>query len=306
MIFPMAGSPYRSVTNTTKASTIWSRVAFFAQWTMIGQTSRKWYPFKDICSLTQGLRHRVHQGIETGDLSLHVTAFSWPTFLYPEGQYDPTDPSKGLFGGEPLVRVCIFANPPYSLPTLIIPFQAFQCIFTLPSSSDHEWQLKSNLQPLPSTRRPPKLKGCVAELIRMTTIQPRAIAYAAVQVRFTRNGAPHIHYCHHSFILLCQASYNGPLRMNILIMKFSTIKLWITSRTKDRKHRQLLWVVSYYGGTSMYKRLLSTEEIKVHMWFCRTVFGHRNIDVYLPITTALLSVAWLRKWHGDVHSFILA
>lgn len=35
-----------------------------------------------------------------------VTAHMWPSFLYAKGQYDPENPSNGLFKGELLVRVC--------------------------------------------------------------------------------------------------------------------------------------------------------------------------------------------------------
>ncbi|KIM55161.1 hypothetical protein SCLCIDRAFT_135221, partial [Scleroderma citrinum Foug A] len=46
-----------------------------------------------------------------------VTADTYPTYLYPGGQYDARNPSKGLFKGELLIR-------------------AFCCIFTSPSSAE--------------------------------------------------------------------------------------------------------------------------------------------------------------------------
>lgn len=35
-----------------------------------------------------------------------VTAFSWPRFLYTGHVYDLNEPSKGLFQGDLLVKVC--------------------------------------------------------------------------------------------------------------------------------------------------------------------------------------------------------
>ncbi|KAI6095490.1 hypothetical protein F5141DRAFT_1068347 [Pisolithus sp. B1] len=51
--------------------------------------------------------------------NFHVTAHSWPSFLYADGDYDPLRPAKGLFKGKYLVM-------------------AFRCIFTSPSSAQNE------------------------------------------------------------------------------------------------------------------------------------------------------------------------
>ncbi|KIM61043.1 hypothetical protein SCLCIDRAFT_123089, partial [Scleroderma citrinum Foug A] len=99
-----------------------------------------------------------------------VTAHTWPAFLYPKVQYDPQHLSRGLFKGELLVR-------------------AFQCIFTSPSSACEELDAENN------SGQPHARKACktvcgtrvrcdVAGLLKMRLVQPCAIAYIAVQVRF--------------------------------------------------------------------------------------------------------------------------
>ncbi|KAF8130988.1 hypothetical protein EV363DRAFT_1331056 [Boletus edulis] len=93
-----------------------------------------------------------------------VTANSWPRFLYEEGRYDPNNPAIGLFKGALLLR-------------------AFKLIFTSPSSADEE----ENPDPVLARKRrcgERRTRKHVASLIRMKTVEPRAIAYTATQVRF--------------------------------------------------------------------------------------------------------------------------
>ncbi|KAF8440992.1 hypothetical protein L210DRAFT_3399936, partial [Boletus edulis BED1] len=92
-----------------------------------------------------------------------ITANLWPRFLYKDGKYDPAHPAEGLFQGSLLVK-------------------AFKLIFTSPSSVTD----KSVLDPRPHKRRFAErcTRTNVAGLLRMKKVEPRAIAYVAVQVRF--------------------------------------------------------------------------------------------------------------------------
>ncbi|KIK21883.1 hypothetical protein PISMIDRAFT_103324, partial [Pisolithus microcarpus 441] len=106
-----------------------------------------------------------------------VTANSWPHFLYKDEIYDPKDPVKGLFKNKLLV-------------------QAFKHIFTSPSSADvdsvaddtdDEIQASTSELPLKHRKGPTdkRTRSNVASLIGMKSVAPRAIAYTAVQLRFT-------------------------------------------------------------------------------------------------------------------------
>lgn len=92
-----------------------------------------------------------------------VTAYSWPTFLYQNGEFDPDNPTDGLFKGKLLVK-------------------AFKQIFTSPTSA-----LKMDDKP-PSRKHQRRdersTRTHVASLIGMKSVCPRAIAYVAVQLRF--------------------------------------------------------------------------------------------------------------------------
>ncbi|KAF8419799.1 hypothetical protein L210DRAFT_3615596 [Boletus edulis BED1] len=89
-----------------------------------------------------------------------VTANSWPKFLYEDYTYDPTNPSKGLFKGSMVLK-------------------SFKVIFTSPSSIDEDHDTPEKRRRAErSTRRN------VAQLLKMNKVQPRAIAYVAVQLRF--------------------------------------------------------------------------------------------------------------------------
>ncbi|KAI6006778.1 hypothetical protein EDD15DRAFT_2152885 [Pisolithus albus] len=47
----------------------------------------------------------IRSAIREFQPDFHVTAHSWPSFLYADGDYDPTRPAKGLFKGKYLVMV---------------------------------------------------------------------------------------------------------------------------------------------------------------------------------------------------------
>ncbi|KAH0834940.1 hypothetical protein J3R83DRAFT_10633, partial [Lanmaoa asiatica] len=110
------------------------------------------------------LSHR--QNIRDFHPDFPVNALSWPAFLYDDGQFDPEDPAKGLFKGAWLVR-------------------AFRAIFISPSSTD-------DLGNDPQELRPSRKHHCgdrrmcanIANLIGMQTVELRAIAYVACQLRF--------------------------------------------------------------------------------------------------------------------------
>ncbi|KAH7911082.1 hypothetical protein BJ138DRAFT_1186543 [Hygrophoropsis aurantiaca] len=97
-----------------------------------------------------------------------VTASSWPTFLYEKNRYNPENPSDGLFKGTLLVK-------------------AFKYIFTSPSSTSESVTLSDDEEPPRKTQkvsRECRTRSNIAALLRMNSVQPRAIAYIAVQVRF--------------------------------------------------------------------------------------------------------------------------
>ncbi|KAI5998463.1 hypothetical protein EDC04DRAFT_2584820, partial [Pisolithus marmoratus] len=84
--------------------------------------------------------------------NFHVMAHSWPSFLYADGDYDPTRPAKGLFKGKYLVMVSIVVKniPQASQPKRIT------------------WKTHCH----------------VARLLKMNTVQLQAIAYMATQLHF--------------------------------------------------------------------------------------------------------------------------
>ncbi|KAH0825709.1 hypothetical protein J3R83DRAFT_10041 [Lanmaoa asiatica] len=81
---------------------------------------------------------------------------------YLKHTYNPDEPAKGLFKGSMLVR-------------------AFKAIFTSPSSADDEDQPPNLTKRRRGERR---TRTNMASLVAMESVEPRAIAYAAVQLRF--------------------------------------------------------------------------------------------------------------------------
>ncbi|KAN0073663.1 hypothetical protein V8E55_012140 [Tylopilus felleus] len=107
-----------------------------------------------------------------------VTANMWPTFLYRKGLYNAERPLDGLFKGELLVKT-------------------FRCIFTSPSSTREDSEFDTeNIDDQPRTRKTQKTardirthRCNVAGLLRMRSVEPRTIAYAAAQLRFALSSA---------------------------------------------------------------------------------------------------------------------
>ncbi|KAF8447192.1 hypothetical protein L210DRAFT_3525191 [Boletus edulis BED1] len=111
-----------------------------------------------------------------------ITAYMWPMFLYRQSLYNAKRPSKGLFKGELLVR-------------------AFRCIFTSPSSArddvehdaddadgtDNNANADNDSHPVKvrkSSQRDVHTRTNVATILKMRSVEPRAIAYVTVQLRF--------------------------------------------------------------------------------------------------------------------------
>ncbi|KAG2358664.1 hypothetical protein BDR07DRAFT_1294316 [Suillus spraguei] len=123
----------------------------------------------------------VREAIRSYHPDYRVTSYSWPSFLYKDGQYDATNSTKAFLKGELLVK-------------------AVKHIFTSPSSAEED---PETLQPdasaetpsqvyLPKRRRTTgerRTRCDVAGLLQMKSVQPRALAYAAVQLRFALSSA---------------------------------------------------------------------------------------------------------------------
>ncbi|KAG1897730.1 uncharacterized protein F5891DRAFT_1191658 [Suillus fuscotomentosus] len=110
---------------------------------------------------------RTKEGIQNYEPTFQVTAHSWPTFLYKDGKYDHEDPTTGLFKGALLVR-------------------AFKHIFTSPSSAGEIQPDQDEFSREPRYKRSRtsgewRTRSDVAALLGMRSVQPRAIAYSAVQ-----------------------------------------------------------------------------------------------------------------------------
>ncbi|KAG1762792.1 hypothetical protein EDD22DRAFT_979658 [Suillus occidentalis] len=101
-----------------------------------------------------------------------VTSYSWPSYLYRDGRYDPKNPTNGLFKGELLVK-------------------AVKHIFTSPSSAENTvvFVPTHNFSKRQRTAGERRTRCDVAGLLRMRSIQPRAIAYTVVQLRFALSSA---------------------------------------------------------------------------------------------------------------------
>ncbi|KAG1811478.1 uncharacterized protein BJ212DRAFT_1277845 [Suillus subaureus] len=95
-----------------------------------------------------------------------ITACSWPSFLYKDGCCDPQNPTNGLFKGKLLIK-------------------AFKCVFTSPTST-YEKQPADSVAHSVWNKNSGKCHTWhdVSTLLNMRSIQPQAIAYVSVQLRF--------------------------------------------------------------------------------------------------------------------------
>ncbi|KAF8437720.1 hypothetical protein L210DRAFT_3546765 [Boletus edulis BED1] len=165
-----------------------------------------------------------------------VTAHMWPSFLYAKGRGDPESPSEGLFKGELLVR-------------------AFRCIFTSPGSSRREIENDAAIEPQGPPSKRQRTRCDVAGLLKMRSVQPRAIAYIAVQVRFALSS--------NAFWTLKDDNFDYEIF-------YHNIVDWFELPTSAAKSQEI-------------DRLLR--------WWNRMIFGRRNASTLEPQDVAALSVA---------------
>ena len=153
-----------------------------------------------------------------------MTAYSWPAFLYPDGQFDAENLSLGLFKGPMLVRVG--PSLEHVKPSLTLP-QAFKAIFISPTSTE---ALESGVQNSGPSRKcgRSERRTCpnIANLIGMKIVQPHAIAYAACQV------------CYRSTVH-CNC---GTLTLfNLILALVCPVIMWVMGTFRQRvRHAQVL------------------------------------------------------------------
>ncbi|KAG2081107.1 hypothetical protein BD769DRAFT_1684370 [Suillus cothurnatus] len=84
----------------------------------------------------------VREAIQNYHPNYRVTSYSWPSYLYRDGHYNPQNPTKGLFKGELLVKAVkhIFTSPSSAENTSeAIAYTAVQLWFAL--SSAGSWRI---------------------------------------------------------------------------------------------------------------------------------------------------------------------
>lgn len=108
---------------------------------------------------------RVKQDLKSGEMM--VTGDQWPIFLYRDYTYDAEDPWGGLFRSSILISVGPIKPSRGSTSAHPLVPQAFQYIFTSPSSVDKE---------------PKATRSGNARIHGMTQVTPASIAYIATQV----------------------------------------------------------------------------------------------------------------------------
>src|ERR1700709_1106804 len=126
----------------------------------------------------------IRQAIQDYHPDYIITVSSWPTFLYASGSYDYENPRTGLFQGELLLKVWRMQYFDMVLKSA----QAFKYIFTSPTSAEldpkdqHDGVSTQRHSRLRRTTGERRTRCHVAGILNMTSVQPRAIAYIAVQV----------------------------------------------------------------------------------------------------------------------------
>ncbi|KAG1718990.1 hypothetical protein EDD22DRAFT_963484 [Suillus occidentalis] len=182
----------------------------------------------------------TQEGIRNYEPTFQVTAHSWPSFLYKDNKYDQEDPTKGLFKGDFLVR-------------------AFKHIFTSPSSAaETRPDEESTPEPLYKRSRTQGercTRSDVATLLGMRSVQLRAIAYSAVQLRFALSSC-------------------GSWRII----------------DDDFDHDQFYaYMVDYFEHPPTPTAKISVDALLV--WWNRKIFGPRSVSTYSPQVAANYSVA---------------
>ncbi|KAG1737719.1 hypothetical protein EDD22DRAFT_959633 [Suillus occidentalis] len=191
----------------------------------------------DTTSLKFTVASCVREAIRNYHPDYCVTSYSWPSYLYRDGHYDTKNPTKGLFKGELLVK-------------------AVKHIFTSPTSAENP-SASLSLCDFPKRRRTTgerRTRCDVAGLLGMKSIQPRAIAYTAVQLRFALSSA-------------------GSWR--IMDDDFDQEEFY---------HN----IVDYF---ELCPSREATKEVEnLLLWWNQQVFGRRNVSEYRPQKTERLSV----------------
>ncbi|KAG1838949.1 hypothetical protein C8R48DRAFT_679974 [Suillus tomentosus] len=120
----------------------------------------------------------VKAGICDRTTAFIVSENSWPTFMYENYEADAKNLERGLMKSKLLV--------------MLIVLKGFKAIFTSPSSAnevdgDGDGDGADIIENCRCARRrsdQAKVKTCVASIIGMRKVTPRAIAYTACQIRF--------------------------------------------------------------------------------------------------------------------------
>ncbi|KAI6006417.1 hypothetical protein EDC04DRAFT_2907823 [Pisolithus marmoratus] len=159
-----------------------------------------------------------------------ITAHSWLSFLY----------ADGLFKGKYLIM-------------------AFQCLFTSPSSAQNEIKSGNTARTSQSSRTTRRTHNHVARLLKMNTVQPRAIAYVATQLRFV----------------------------------LSSCTSW-TVMDEDFNHEEFYHnIVDYFELPSSPRKAVELNEL--FLWWNQKIFGCQNAAHYRPQPVESLSVSLSRR-----------
>ncbi|KAG1883851.1 hypothetical protein F4604DRAFT_1920368 [Suillus subluteus] len=187
----------------------------------------------------------VQQGIRDYHPDYCVTAHSWPAFLYKDEQYDSLKPTDGLFKGQLLLKT-------------------FKYIFTSPTSAEMDDQEQTNPEVFSTQGRQKQRRTdgerrthCdIAGLLNMKSVQPRSIAYAAVQLRFA----------------------------------LSSTGSW---RIIDDEFNHQEFYDNIVDFLELAATLDAAKEVEdLLLWWNRKVFGRKHASVYHPKRVEQLSVAW--------------
>ena len=219
-----------------------------------------------------------------------VTADMYPAFLY-EGYYDPANPSKGLFQGNYLVKV--WSKYDYHTPLCVIRLtQAFCSVFTSPSSAEEDGgraQVGSSRD-----RGLPKTRPSVAKLLKLKTVDPRAIAYIACLVR--------LYSCILSTSWLCNT-----IIASLCVVKHHFVgskwrSIWLQHILSE--HRWLLWTafvsqeIGWDPGLAPLVELVSNRRVQDTSRIDYFVFTSAEFSI-APMETSTMSFS--RKQLSQSH-----
>ncbi|KAG1770762.1 hypothetical protein EDD22DRAFT_948365 [Suillus occidentalis] len=124
----------------------------------------------------------VQTGIHDRTSEYIVSENSWPLFVYENYQINSNDLEAGFLKSRLLVMVSASINV-VLIPFLLIALRAFKAIFTSPSSASQAEGDGDGADILENNRHARcrlnqmKVKTCVASIINMRKVTPRAIAY---------------------------------------------------------------------------------------------------------------------------------